>query len=83
MGEWFSLRRLSASVRRSGQSKRAQTETEPKVDVPSLQDVLLLHEPRTDYQLTSDYPVPTLQRGDEVLVRTKAIGLNPIDWKAP
>lgn len=77
------MRRLSASVRRSGQPKRARTEPESKVDVPASQDVLLLHEPKTDYQLTRDYPVPTLQRGDEVLVKTKAIGLNPIDWKAP
>lgn len=81
MGEWFSLRRLSASLRHSG-PKRSEKVPEGSL-VPSTQRVLLLHEPRQDYQIAHDYPVPGLLGDDEVLVMTKAIGLNPIDWKAP
>lgn len=51
--------------------------------LPEKQTVLLLHAPRTPYQLTEDYPVPQLEGEHDVLVRTQAIGLNPIDWKAP
>jgi hypothetical protein len=50
---------------------------------PETQKVLLLHAARQPYELTHDYPVPEVQGDDEVLVRTQAIGLNPIDWKAP
>ena len=79
MGEWLSLRRLSAPLRRSG-PRRAGKVTDERV--PSTQRVLLLYEPKQDYRIVDDYPVPGL-RDDEVLVKTKAIGLNPIDWKAP
>lgn len=51
--------------------------------VPRSQTVLLLHEPRQPYSLTGDYQVPALRGEGEVLVRVRAIGLNPIDWKAP
>ncbi|KAK3317531.1 chaperonin 10-like protein [Cercophora scortea] len=50
---------------------------------PETQTVLLLHAARQPYQLTENYPVPQVQGEHEVLVRTQAIGLNPIDWKAP
>ena len=82
MVEWFSLRRLSASVRRNGQPKRPGKDPESQPDVPPIQKVLLLYEAKHDYQLVEDYPVPAI-RAHEVLVQTKAIGLNPIDWKAP
>lgn len=52
-------------------------------EVPETQNVLLLLGPRQPYQLTADYPVPKLEGDSEVLVKTCAIGLNPIDWKAP
>ncbi|CAK7269805.1 hypothetical protein SEPCBS119000_003758 [Sporothrix epigloea] len=51
--------------------------------VPISQQVLLLHAPREPYHLQKDYSVPALAHGRELLVRTRAIGLNPIDWKAP
>ncbi|KAI9172802.1 flavin-binding monooxygenase [Paramyrothecium foliicola] len=47
------------------------------------QTVLLLHGPRQPYQIAKEHPIPSLQNDFEVLVRVKAIGLNPIDWKAP
>lgn len=50
---------------------------------PETQNVLLLHAARQPYQLTENYPVPKLENAHEVLVRAQAIGLNPIDWKAP
>jgi hypothetical protein len=52
-------------------------------DLPSTQTVLLLNEIRTPYTLTPNYPIPELTRDDELLIKTQAIGLNPIDWKAP
>ncbi|CAK7221363.1 hypothetical protein SBRCBS47491_004503 [Sporothrix bragantina] len=51
--------------------------------VPSSQRVLLLHAPKQPYHVTHDYAVPALVHGRELLVRTRVIGLNPIDWKAP
>jgi hypothetical protein len=51
--------------------------------VPQLQNVLLLRQPRTPYEVVEGYPVPELGKEGEVLVQLAAIGLNPIDWKAP
>lgn len=53
------------------------------IAVPESQTVLLLREPRQPYELVKHYPTPELHTGSEVLVKTRAIGLNPIDWKAP
>ena len=55
---------------------------ESQLEVPLTQKILLLHAAKQDYQLLEGYPVPTL-RANEVLIKAKAIGLNPIDWKAP
>lgn len=51
--------------------------------VPDTQKILLLYGPRQPYKVVDDYAVPKLHSDDEVLVRTRTIGLNPIDWKAP
>lgn len=51
--------------------------------VPDTQTILLLYAPKQPYQVVEDYAVPKLHSDDEVLVRTRTIGLNPIDWKAP
>jgi hypothetical protein len=51
-------------------------------DVPH-QEVLLLHGPKQKYAHTKDQPIPTLRDAREMLVEVEAIGLNPIDWKAP
>lgn len=53
------------------------------ITVPETQAILLLYGPRQPYKLVEDYPVPALKNEHEVLVKTCAIGLNPIDWKAP
>ncbi|KAL2150451.1 hypothetical protein VTH82DRAFT_7014 [Thermothelomyces myriococcoides] len=50
---------------------------------PETQTVLLLHAARQPYELTENYSVPDLRNDSEVLVQTRAIGLNPVDWKAP
>ncbi|KID82539.1 GroES-like protein [Metarhizium guizhouense ARSEF 977] len=52
-------------------------------ETPPSQTVLLLRAPRQRYDLVEEYPVPRLAHESEVLVRNRAIGLNPIDWKAP
>lgn len=51
--------------------------------VPETQSVLLLYGPKQPYEVVENYPVPKLKNEAEVLVKTSAIGLNPIDWKAP
>ena len=53
------------------------------IPTPETQSVLLLHGAKQAYQLTEETPVPELRSEDEVLLQTKVIGLNPIDWKAP
>ncbi|KUI64322.1 hypothetical protein VM1G_11124 [Cytospora mali] len=58
-------------------------ETMKQVAVPDTQTILLLYGPKQPYKLVEDYPVPKIQSESEVLVKTRAIGLNPIDWKAP
>ncbi|KAK0612130.1 chaperonin 10-like protein [Immersiella caudata] len=62
---------------------KVQDAVEEPLITPETQRVLLLHAARQPYELIRDYPVPQVQGDHEVLVRTEAIGLNPIDWKAP
>lgn len=89
---WAVLRRLSRKKNKTtsvdGNIKPTDTvtpisETMTPTQVPKTQNILLLYGPRQPYKLVEDYPVPELQTESEVLVRTRAIGLNPIDWKAP
>ena len=47
------------------------------------QEVLLLHGPRQKYAHAREQPIPALQDDREMLVAVDAVGLNPIDWKAP
>ncbi|GME62919.1 putative zinc-binding dehydrogenase protein [Neofusicoccum parvum] len=58
-------------------------EQQPRQSVPTTQTVLLLYQPRTRYALTPKHDTPSLHFEDEVLVKVQAVGLNPIDWKAP
>jgi N-formylglutamate amidohydrolase len=51
--------------------------------LPQFQSALLLREIRRPYDYTCNHPIPRLQKEHEVLVRVLAVGLNPIDWKAP
>lgn len=83
------LQRLSSKVRNRKSLPPAETPPDPiamtstTILVPETQKILLLYAPRQPYQVVEDYAVPKLQSDDEVLVRTRTIGLNPIDWKAP
>lgn len=56
---------------------------ESTVFAASGQDVLLIHGPGEEYELTSNYDVPQPRSDDEILVRVVAVGLNPVDWKGP
>lgn len=49
----------------------------------TLQNVLLLHGAKQRYMHTGEQRVPGLENDREMLVAVNAIGLNPIDWKAP
>ncbi|PGH23610.1 hypothetical protein AJ80_02391 [Polytolypa hystricis UAMH7299] len=60
----------------NGESRRPEA---PK----SNQSVLLLRGTGEKYTLDKDYAIPQLQHEAEILVQVLAIGLNPIDWKAP
>lgn len=86
------LRRMSWQSRRKGPSTSGEKQTtssyqedvDPSpIPTPKTQTVLLLLAAKQPYQLTEKYAVPKLEGEHEVLVRTEAIGLNPIDWKAP
>ena len=50
---------------------------------PDKQNILLLHAAKQDYEHTEEAPVPQIQSENDVLLQTKVIGLNPIDWKGP
>ncbi|OJD29241.1 quinone oxidoreductase [Diplodia corticola] len=64
-------------------NQQHSTPPPPPPDVPTMQTVLMLYQPRTRYALTPKHDIPSLRSDDEVLIKVKAIGLNPIDWKAP
>ncbi|KAF2667823.1 GroES-like protein [Microthyrium microscopicum] len=51
--------------------------------LPETQRVLLLHAMKEKYRLEEKYEMPKILHPEEIIVRTDAIGLNPIDWKAP
>ncbi|PSN62258.1 GroES-like protein [Corynespora cassiicola Philippines] len=53
------------------------------IDLPDEQSALLLHAIRQPYELVNRHPLPSAQSDDELLVKVKAAGLNPIDWKSP
>lgn len=37
---------------------------------------------KRQYEILNGLPYPTLHHETEVIIRTKAVGLNPIDWKS-
>ncbi|KAJ5604624.1 Polyketide synthase enoylreductase [Penicillium lagena] len=51
--------------------------------VETKQRVLLLKGVRERYTLVNDHDIPSVSNPSEILVKVLAIGLNPIDWKAP
>ena len=56
---------------------------EEAITLPKTQSALLLHAIRQPYSVTGDYAIPALRDDTELLVKVEAVGLNPIDWKAP
>jgi NADPH:quinone reductase-like Zn-dependent oxidoreductase len=34
------------------------------------------------YALVEEHPFPSLETDDEIIISTRAVGLNPIDWKS-
>lgn len=50
-------------------------------DIPSTQTIIRQHDGGT-LQITPESPIPAIE-GHHVLVRTKAVGLNPCDFKMP
>ncbi|EAQ90411.1 hypothetical protein CHGG_02346 [Chaetomium globosum CBS 148.51] len=92
MGGTSFLRRVSLHGFRGSSSNQKLDEPKRELDdqipdtapiTPETQTVLLLHGARQPYQLTENHPVPSFKDDREILVRTQAIGLNPMDWKAP
>lgn len=53
------------------------------IDPPENQSALLLRAISRPYELTYDHPIPKIKHDHELLVKVVAVGLNPIDWKAP
>ncbi|KAI4671880.1 uncharacterized protein J4E78_000378 [Alternaria triticimaculans] len=51
--------------------------------LPRVQSALKLHAIRQPYEVSADHPLPSIQHDSELLVKVQAVGLNPIDWKAP
>ncbi|CAN9181868.1 unnamed protein product [Alternaria alternata] len=69
-------------------SKRRKTldevrQREGNDKLPVVQSALKLHAIRQPYDVATDHPLPTIQQDSELLVKVQAVGLNPIDWKAP
>jgi hypothetical protein len=48
---------------------------------PTLQRALVVAR-KGGYELRDDYAVPQLENEDEIMIRSCAVGLNPIDWKS-
>ncbi|KAK3356824.1 chaperonin 10-like protein [Lasiosphaeria hispida] len=57
------------------------TRRDSGVGIAQTQTALLITPART-YQLTTSFPVPAALAPGEVLIRTRAAGLNHIDWKS-
>ncbi|KAI4949278.1 hypothetical protein J4E91_005016 [Alternaria rosae] len=62
--------------------ERAQQKGEEET-LPTVQSALKLHAIRQPYEVSDEHPLPSIQHDSELLVKVQAIGLNPIDWKAP
>jgi NADPH:quinone reductase-like Zn-dependent oxidoreductase len=48
---------------------------------PTLQRALVVAR-KGEYEIRDDYGVPELENEDEIMIRSCAVGLNPIDWKS-
>ena len=61
--------------------KSTATSTSTEVSLPITQRALTVASKNT-YRVDDSYPIPEIQSSDEILIRTCAVGLNPIDWKS-
>lgn len=61
--------------------KSVATPTITEVTLPLTQRALTVASKNT-YRVEDSFPVPEIQNGDEILIKTCAVGLNPIDWKS-
>jgi hypothetical protein len=64
------------TIEKAQQIERAET-------LPTVQSALQLHAIRQPYEVSNNQPLPKIQHNSELLIKVQAIGLNPIDWKAP
>lgn len=73
---------------RTSPDKRQRTQNvfqrrESILQPPHQQHALLLHAVRQSYDLATSHATPGIKLENELLIKVEAIGLNPIDWKAP
>ncbi|KAK8244367.1 hypothetical protein HDK90DRAFT_448549 [Phyllosticta capitalensis] len=74
---------LPLSISNGTKTPHAPSSNTAADDVPELQTVLLLYQPKTRYALTPKHPVPEIRsEKNELLIKIEYIGLNPIDWKS-
>ena len=62
----------------------ANTTAEEKPDAPRIRmsNRALTVSAKHTYALVEEHPFPSLETDDEIIISTRAVGLNPIDWKS-
>ena len=68
---------FSSAARKRGVKHPAEVEV-----IPARQRALLLYGLRQPFEIKEKYAVPQVQAAEEILVKVRAIGLNPIDYKS-
>ncbi|KAI4650940.1 hypothetical protein J4E93_003297 [Alternaria ventricosa] len=81
-------RSITAASSQEATSKRRKTieqvqQKGKEETLPAVQSALKLHAIRQPYEVSADHLLPSIQHDSELLVKVQAVGLNPIDWKAP
>ena len=79
----FKWQRKSVSNTYRAEQSIPDSPRHAEIRIPETQSALLLHAPRQPYELDTHQPLPRIESDHELLVKVSAIGLNPIDWKAP
>lgn len=73
----------TAEIQSSNPEQNAVVPVPVDNQLATTQNALLLHAIKEKYTLVTDHAVPSILHQDEILIEVSAIGLNPIDWKAP
>jgi hypothetical protein len=76
---WLSLG--SSGFESDIQTPKITSTTPSSRSIPKVQKALVVAR-KGEYEIRDDYPVPEFENEDEVMVRSCAVGLNPIDWKS-